>query len=96
MKLNLKASVYAAMVEVDGNLVSLRRNGSHLIIAPVGASCSLVTSTTVQRSANSIYNYTKIFTCLGKVIATTVYRKVTVDGGGYCYGGSTATVTHLA
>lgn len=95
MKTNLKASVYASMVEVEGNLVSHRGSGRYTIIAKVGASSSLISRTIEYPSANSRYRYNEVIKCNGVVIGVTEYRSVTVDGGSYTYTESTPYVTHL-
>lgn len=92
MKVNLKASVYANMIEKDGNLVS---SGRHTIIAKVGACSSLLSSTIEYPSANSRYRYNKVIKCNGVTLGVTEYRSVTVDGGMYTYTESVPYVTHL-
>ena len=96
MKTNLKASVYANMTELNGNLVSLRSNGSYTIIAKVGACSTLISSTIEYPSANSRYRYNKIIKCNGILLGVTEYRPVTVDGGLYTYTESVPYVTRLA
>ena len=93
MKTNLKASVYASMIEKDGNLVS---SGRHTIIAKVGACSSLLSSTIEYPSANSRYRYNKIIKCNGVTLGVTEYLPVTVDGGSYTYTESVPYVTRLA
>lgn len=95
MKTNLKASVYANMVELEGNLVSLRSSGRYTIIAKVGASSSLISSTIECPSANSRYQYNEIIKCNGILLGVTEYRPVTVDGGSYTYTESRPFVTNL-
>ena len=94
MKVNLKASVYANMVELDGNLVSLRSSGKYTIIAKVGACSSLISSTIEYHSTNR-YRYNKVIKCNGILLGVTEYRSVTVDGGSYTYTESVPYVTHL-
>ena len=91
MKTNLKASVYATMIEKDGNLVS---SGRHTIIAKVGACSSLLSSTIEYPSANR-YRYNKVIKCNGILLGVTEYKPVTVDEGSYSYTESVPYVTHL-
>lgn len=92
----LKASVYANMVELDGNLVSLRSSGRYTIIAKVGASSSLLSREIEYPSANSRYRYNEIIKCNGILLGVTKYRPITVDGGSYTYTESQPFVTNLA
>jgi hypothetical protein len=92
----LKASVYANMVELDGNLVSLRSNGRYTIIAKVGASSSLISREVEYTSANSRYRYNEVIKCNGILLGVTEYRPITVDGGSYTYTESQQYITHLA
>lgn len=92
MKVNLKACVYANMIEKDGNLVS---NGRHTIIAKVGA-CSSLLSSTIEYPSTNRYRYNKIIKCNGILLGVTEYRPVTVDGGSYTYTESQPFVTRLA
>ena len=96
MKTNLKASVYVNMVELDGNLVSLRSSGRHTLIAKVGACSSLLSSTIEYPSANSRYRYNEVIKCNGILLGVTEYRPITVDGGSYTYTEAQPFVTHLA
>ena len=91
MKTNLKASVYASMIEKDGNLVS---SGRHTIIAKVGA-CSSLLSSTIEYPSSNRYRYNKIIKCNGTILGVTEYKPVTVDGGSYTYTESVPYVTHL-
>lgn len=95
MKLNLKASVYASMVEVEGNLVHILPSGRLSVIAPVGACCSLLETSTNYPTSNTRYRYNVTTTCLGKILGVTEYFPVTVDAGEYTYSVASAVVTHL-
>ena len=95
MKTNLKSNVYANMVELEGNLVSLRSNGRHTIIAKVGA-CSSLLSSTIEYPSTNRYRYNKTIKCNGITLGVTEYRPVTVDGGSYTYMESQPFVTRLA
>ena len=91
MKTNLKDSVYANMIEKDGNLVS---SGRHTIIAKVGA-CSSLLSSTIEYPSTNRYRYNKVIKCNGILLGVTKYKPVTVDGGSYTYTESVPYVTHL-
>ena len=85
MKANLKAHVYAKMVERDGFLVSIRPSGGHTVIAKVGAHSSLVTYDVRYPSANTLYTYDEHVICNGKLLGITKYRAVRINAGCYTY-----------